>query len=283
MFFVKLIVVLGGLGVILKLTSKWWLPLLNKFKTRPDENPLTTLLTWFNEPDKQDRRTAVGVLVVILMGLAMPLSRTVVWSGLGLIIIAGIAFWGIGLFAEEKVKKARQASFNNLLSKLVWMIFVANLTLYSLKAYGIDLRGELATWSSAAITQMTPVDPKRIGPLPEGAHDIAKFVVTVPATGWSKTIEQTAGAGEGKMKAKTGEKDLEVTLVVSHHKVTFDPQDVVMVVGNGVRPYMDAPWTDNPTSEKGVNHGVNLNNLRTLKFQSTTGKETFVTIYLYKI
>ncbi|MCE9628568.1 MAG: hypothetical protein K8Q91_01055 [Candidatus Vogelbacteria bacterium] len=129
----------------------------------------------------------------------------------------------------------------------------------------------------------TKVDPKRIGPLPEGAHDIAKFTVSVPATGWSKTIGETASAGEGKMKAKTGEKDLEVTLVVSHYKVTFNPHDVVMVVGNGVRPYMDAPYTDNPQAEKGVNHGINLNNLGTLKFQSTNGKETTVTVYLYKM
>ncbi len=256
MFFVKLIVVLGGLGVILKLTSKWWLPLLNKFKTRPDENPLTTLLTWFNEPDKQDRRTAVGVLVVILMGLAMPLSRTVVWSGLGLIIIAGIAFWGIGLFAEEKVKKARQASFNDFLSKLVLLVFVANLTLYSLKAYGVDPSSKLQEWKQTAVTRQT----KAAEPKPDKV-----FELLAPAGTWSASFEETRGKAPEKAISNC-----------TSWKLSTDTGEVVRYTNTS------GSKTGEVDSKPGRGPGPLLwSDLPDLRFQSTTGKEVTVKLTLH--
>ncbi len=135
-------------------------------------------------------------------------------------------------------------------------------------------------YSNTALTQHETLKEVRIGPLPAEAKDIMTCTVKVPASGWSPTVGQTCGTSTGELRLdKGGSQAILTRTQLSRKSVIIDPLNPVLSsVNDQVRATAPHGTT---TTAKLSKQGLRPEGVLDTKFQSTNGKETTVTIYVY--
>jgi hypothetical protein len=282
---IKIFVILMASGMFLYFTRGWWIDTLQS----KDKNG-----KWVEKLSKPELKVPLVILGLILIGLTWSLTRPVVWAIMGPLFFGALALAIAGVITDPKTRTERRVKLDKSLNRLISIVMFIGIgfCLYQLSTgkNAVDeiqsrwQKGDLPSiswpWKSGTASAQQPLKEIRVGPLPAEAKDIMTCKVVVPASGWSETVGQACGTPDGGLRLDKGGIPVILTRQqLSQKSVTTDPLAPVLSWENG-QTWLTAPHgTAQPV--KLSKRGLRPEGILDAKFQSTDGKETTVTIYVY--